>query len=150
MAMTLALPRSVLLASLAALTLVGAPALAMAPPAQEPDTPEGRTLSDADSYVRLPAMQTPIQTDLRIRGMLHVNMALDAPRSRSRGLIRDRQLWLRDAYSETLLLYAGRIYRWGDVPDVDMIAQLLQEDTDRLLGEGRATVLLDTVIIFQN
>jgi hypothetical protein len=28
-----------------------------------------------------------------------------------------------------------------------MIADLLQEDTDRLLGEGQAQVVLDTVMI---
>lgn len=80
-------------------------------------------------------------------GMLQVSLALDAPRAPTRTLINDRRLWLRDAYTETLLLYAARLYRWGDVPDADMIGALLQEDTDRLLGEGRATVVLDTVII---
>lgn len=82
-----------------------------------------------------------------MRGMLQVRMALDAPQSRTRRLIEDREMWLRDAYAETLLLYGARIYRWGDVPDADMIGQLLQEDTDRLLGEGVAQVVLDTVVI---
>jgi hypothetical protein len=82
-----------------------------------------------------------------MRGMLQVSLALDAPRGRTRSLITARQLWLRDAYNETLLLYASRLYRWGDVPDADLIRQLLQEDTDRLLGEGQAAIVLDTVII---
>ena len=39
------------------------------------------------------------------------------------------------------------MYRWGDVPDLDRLARLLQDDTDRLLGPGQAEVLLDTVLI---
>jgi hypothetical protein len=104
-------------------------------------------LSGASSYVRLPAVQTAVQSDRRMRGMLQVSLALDAPQGRTRRLIEEREMWLRDAYAETLLLYGSRIYRWGDVPDADMIGQLLQEDTDRLLGEGRAQVVLDTVMI---
>lgn len=120
--------------------------------APAPDEPAGdesrRALSDADSYVRLPSVQTSIRDrSRRMRGSLHVTLALDAPRGRTRSLIDERRVFLRDAYNETLLLYASRIYRWGEVPDADMIGLLLQEDTDRLLGEGQATVVLDTVMI---
>ena len=137
-------------AACAALALICGTAHAReaAPAPAEPAQDSGsRTLSDADSYVRMPSLQTPVQDRLRMLGMLQVSLALDAPRARTRSLIRDRELWLRDAYNETILLYAARLYRWGQVPDADLIAQLLQEDTDRLLGEGRATVVLDTVII---
>ncbi len=138
-------------AACAALALISAPVhareAAPAPAAQPEQGADSRTLSDAESYVRMPSLQTPVQDRLRMLGMLQVSLALDAPRARTRSLIRDRELWLRDAYNETVLLYAARLYRWGQVPDADLIAQLLQEDTDRLLGEGRATVVLDTVII---
>ena len=33
------------------------------------------------------------------------------------------------------------------IPDADVIARLLQEETDRVIGPGQATVVLDTVII---
>lgn len=133
-------------ASLLALMASGG-ALASAPPSEPEPDPSGRALSGASSYVRLPAVQTAVQADRRTRGMLQVNLALDAPQGRTRRLIDERQMWLRDAYAETLLLYGARIYRWGEVPDADMIGDLLQEDTDRLLGEGRARVVLDTVMI---
>ena len=110
--------------------------------------PESRALSDADSYVRLSSMRTPVRDRMRrMRGTLQVTLALDAPKGRTRSLIDARQLWLRDAYNETLLLYASRLYQWGEVPDADMIGGLLQDDTDRLRGEGEAQVVLDTVII---
>jgi hypothetical protein len=133
-------------ASLLALMASGG-ALASAPPAEPESDPSGRALSGASSYVRMPALQTAVQSDRRMRGMLQVSLALDAPQGRTRRLIDDRAMWLRDAYAETLLLYGARMYRWGDVPDADMIGDLLQEDTDRLLGEGRARVVLDTVMI---
>lgn len=125
----------------------GALVFAAPAPSAPPEEHGGRVLSDASSYVRLPALQTAVQANRRMRGMLQVTLALDAPRSRTRRLIDDRELWLRDAYAETLLLYGSRLYHWGEVPDADMISQLLQEDTDRLLGEGRARVVLDTVMI---
>jgi hypothetical protein len=141
-------------AVLALAVCAGAPAHAAAAPssAPAPDEPAGdesrRALSDADSYVRLPSVQASIRDRTRrMRGSLQVSLALDAPRGRTRSLIEERRVFLRDAYNETLLLYASRIYRWGDVPDADMIGMLLQQDTDRLLGEGQATVVLDTVMI---
>lgn len=135
----------------AALLLAAAPAHGLgapaAPPAQDEPAGDMRTLTDADSYIRLQPVRTPIQTDLRIRGMLQVNLALDAPRSRMRALVRERELLLRDAFGETLLLYSARMYRWGDVPDADLIGELLQEDADRLLGPDQVRIVLDTVII---
>jgi hypothetical protein len=129
----------------------GADAVAAPAPPSEPSVDEsGRVISGASSYVRLPAVQTAVQSDRRMSGMLQVRLALDAPQGRTRRLIEEREMWLRDAYAETLLLYGGRIYRWGQVPDADLIAELLQEDTDRLLGEGRAQVVLDTVMIYAN
>jgi hypothetical protein len=141
-------PSTFLAAAVLALSLA-APAQAgpSAPSEPEPDDSR-RALTDADSYVRLPPVQTSIRDRTRrMRGSLHVTLALDAPRGRTRDLIEDRAAYLRDAYNETLLLYASRLYRWGEVPDADMIGALLQEDTDRLIGEGQAQVVLDTVMI---
>ena len=136
-------------AGLALAASAGASA-APAPTSEPPVDESGRVLSGASSYVRLPAVQTAVQTDGRMAGMLQVRLALDAPQGRTRRLIEERELWLRDAYAETLLLYGARMYRWGRVPDAELIGELLQEDTDRLLGEGRAQVVLDTVMIYAN
>lgn len=107
----------------------------------------GRTLSHANSYVRMEPVRASVQADFRMRGLLQVGLALDAPHSRTRQVIQERQLWLRDAYSQAMLLYSGRMYRWGQIPDADVIARLLQDETDRVIGPGQATVVLDTVII---
>jgi hypothetical protein len=138
-----------LLIAAAAGVLFAAPASAAAPAPPEPEADESRrALTDAASYVRVPPVQTSIRDRSRqMRGSLQVTLALDAPRSRIRDLIQERAPFLRHAYNETLLLYSSRLYVWGEVPDADMIADLLQEDTDRLLGEGQAQVVLDTVMI---
>jgi len=142
------LSRPAILAAALALGLAGT-AHAGPPAPSEPEPDESRrALTDADSYVRLAPVQTSIRDRTRrMRGSLHVTLALDAPRGRTRDLIEDRAAYLRDAYNETLLLYASRLYRWGEVPDADMIGALLQEDTDRLIGEDQARVVLDTVMI---
>ncbi|XBQ17116.1 MAG: hypothetical protein ABL308_04370 [Oceanicaulis sp.] len=137
-----------------ALLLAAAPAQAGGPSAAPEPAPAGqagRNLvgEDVASYVRMEPVSTAIQIGRRsgVRAMLEVTFALDAPSRGARRSIDQRRLWLRAAYSETLLVYAGRMYRWGDVPDADLIARLLQAETDRYLGEGEAQVLLDTVMI---
>lgn len=116
-------------------------------PEPEPDPELGRVLSHARSYVRMQPVHTSVQSNFRMQGLLQVDIALDAPHSQTRRVIEDRQIWLRDAYAEAMLIYSGRIYRWGTIPDPDVIARLLQAETDRLIGEGQARVVLDTVII---
>ncbi|MGJ3230710.1 MAG: hypothetical protein ACFE0P_02815 [Oceanicaulis sp.] len=111
----------------------------------------GRVLvgEDVDSYVRMESVRSAIVVDRRsgARATLDVTFSLNAPARATRRNIEQRRLWLRAAYSETLLIYAGRMYRWGDVPDLDRLSALLQAETDRLLGPGEAEVLLDTVLI---
>ncbi|MFP4518739.1 MAG: hypothetical protein ACLFQ5_04720 [Oceanicaulis sp.] len=111
----------------------------------------GRVLvgEEVSSYVRMESVRSAIVVDLRsgARATMDVTFSLNAPARNTRRNIEQRRLWLRAAYAETLLIYAGRMYRWGDVPDLDVLARLLQEDTDRLLGEGEAEVLFDTVLI---
>lgn len=143
------------LAASAALALAGAAVAGPAPAAAESEPaasgPMGRVLvgEGVQSYMRMDSMRTALLVDRRSgsRATLEVAFSLDAPERDSRQMIEQRRLWLRAAYSETLLIYAGRMYRWGDVPDLDRLARLLQEDTDRLIGPGRAQVLLDTVLI---
>lgn len=144
------------LAAGAALALAGA-AVASSPPAPadpEPAAatgPMGRMLvgQGVESYMRMDSVRTALLVDRRSgsRATIEVAFSLNAPERDSRRMIEQRRLWLRAAYSESLLIYAGRMYRWGDVPDLDRLARLLQEDTDRLIGPGRAQVLLDTVLI---
>lgn len=93
------------------------------------------------------AVHAPVRARGRTAGQLEVAFGLDIERAEDRALVRTRQPWLRDAYTRAVLNYSARQYAWPDVPDAEAIAALLQSETDRLIGPGRARVLLDTVMI---
>lgn len=130
--------------------LAAAPALA-GPPAGPPrggeDGPEGRVLTHVNRYVRMEPLLATVQADYRVQGILLVGVGLDVPKSRDRTLVAEREVWLRAAYSEVMMTYGGRIYRWGEVPNAALIADLLQQATDRIIGPDRATVILDSVML---
>jgi hypothetical protein len=53
---------------------------------------------------------------------------------------------LRDAYAQTLQIYAGGLAP-GLPPDADYIARRLQADTDRLVGKPGARLLIGGIMI---
>ncbi|MBI1264310.1 MAG: hypothetical protein GC187_06215 [Alphaproteobacteria bacterium] len=123
-------------------------ALAAGPDAPAaPAASTGRHITTAQTYLA----QTPVHAPVRARGLtaaqLQITFGLDIPRREDRALVEERQPWLRDAYTRAVLNYAGRQYDWPGVPDAEGVAALLQAETDRLLGPGRARVLLDTVMV---
>ncbi len=134
---------SCLAAALAA-ALAGAGGAA-ASHAMEPAPP--RHITTAQSYVSQPPVHAPVRARGRTAGQLEVAFGLDIQSGEDRALARERQPWLRDAYTRAVLNYAARQYAWPGVPDAEAIAALLQAETDRLLGPGRARILLDTVMI---
>lgn len=130
-------------AGLAALAVIaGAPDAARA---MEPAPP--RHITTAQTYVSQPPVHAPVRARGRTAGQLEVAFGLDIERREDRALVQERQPWLRDAYTRAVLNYSARQYAWPDVPDAEAIAALLQSETDRLIGPGRARVLLDTVMI---
>lgn len=136
-------PLPVCAATLAALAaLAGASGAARAQ-----DAPPGRHITTAQTYLAQTPVHAPVRARGRTAGQLQIAFGLDIPSRGDRALIQERQPWLRDAYTRTVLNYAARQYAWPDVPDADVIAALLQAETDRLIGPGRARVLLDTVMI---
>jgi len=131
--------------SVVAAALSAPAALAIAPSA--PEAPPGRHITTAQSYFAQTPVHAPVRARGRTAGQLQIAFGLDIPRREDRALVEERQPWLRDAYTRTVLNYSARQYAWPHVPDAEAIAVLLQAETDRLLGPGRARVLLDTVMI---
>lgn len=131
---------SVTLAVLA--VLAGAPGTARAQ-----DASLNRHITTAQTYMAQTPVHAPVRARGRTAGQLEVAFGLDIERREDRALVQERQPWLRDAYTRAVLNYAARQYAWPDVPDAEAIAALLQSETDRLIGPGRARVLLDTVMI---
>jgi len=129
------------------ITVALAAMTALAGAAGAQDAPLSRHITTAQSYASQPAVHAPVRARGRTAGQLEVAFGLDIPRREDRALVQERQPWLRDAYTRAVLNYSARQYAWPDVPDAEAIAALLQSETDRLLGPGRAQVLLDTVMI---
>ncbi len=131
-----------------AAALCAAAALATAPAgASGLETPSGRHITTAASYTAQAPVHVPVRDRARTVGQLQVAFGLDIQEPEDRSLVQARQPWLRDAYTRAVLNYTARQYAWPDVPDAEAIAALLQSETDRLIGPGRARVLLDTVMI---
>jgi hypothetical protein len=106
-----------------------------------------RSLTSSESYVPLPALTATVQTNYRARGLMQIEAGLEIEDGRLRRHAEHSMPRLRDAYVTALGLYAGVNYQFGDVPDADRIAELLQEATDHALGQEGAQVLLGMIII---
>lgn len=150
--------KHVLLALSAALLVSAAPALgagggggadAQAAP-QQGSSRQHRPITSSTAYVPLTPLTATVHADFRLRGILHIEAGLDIPDSRQRSRASQLMPRLRDRYTSALAMYTGANYRYGDVPDADRIAELLQQATDDVLGAGQASVLLGMVIIHEN
>lgn len=106
-----------------------------------------RSLTQSENYMPLPPLTASVQADYRLRGVIQIEAGLELDSARDRRRVQMLMPRLRDGYVSALSLYTGVNYRFGDVPDVDRITELLQEATDRALGEDKARVLLGMVII---
>lgn len=114
---------------------------------QQADDGRRRNLTASDSYVPLPPLTATVQADFRARGLLQIEAGLEISDSRLRRRAERSMPLLRDAYVSALSVYAGVNYRYGEVPDADRIAELLQQATDHALGQPGAEVLLGMIMI---
>lgn len=115
-----------------------------APPA---DDGRHRNLTSSTSYMPLPPLTATVQANRRARGLLQIEAGLEIDNPDLRQRVNRYMPRLRNAYVSALSLYTGVYYQYGDVPDADRIAALLQEATDMTLGETGAEVLLGMIII---
>lgn len=143
----------VLLAALWTMTLSSATALTAPPPSadgasEQPRTQRGtRAITHVESYVSVEPIIAAVQAHNSLRGILHIEFGLEAPRSQTRREIAEAMPRLRDSYASAISVYTGMNYRYGDVPDVERIAAMLQSATDQVIGPEKADVLLAMVII---
>ncbi|WP_339744382.1 hypothetical protein [uncultured Maricaulis sp.] len=120
------------------------------PPAHgeaQADDSRHRSLTSSNTYLPLPPLMATVQADHRARGNLQIEAGLEVPDARLRRRVEQMMPRLRNAYVTAMSIYTGVNYRFGDVPDADRIAQLLQDATDMTLGTEGAQVLIGMVII---
>ena len=115
-----------------------------APKAQK--APEHKT-TQSTSYIQLDPIYTTIVADNRAAGMLMVGAGLDVPDEKLRDEVNRSMPVLRDAYVRNLMAFTATAVKTDAQPDVTMIADRLQNITDRALGKKGAKVLLAQVAI---
>ncbi|WP_297736130.1 hypothetical protein [uncultured Maricaulis sp.] len=119
------------------------------PPASGESTEDGRhrMITSSETYMPLPPLTATVQANRRARGLLQIEAGLEISDSRLRHRVERYMPRLRNAYVSALSIYTGMHYSFGEVPDADRIAQILQEATDITLGQEGAEVLIGMIII---
>jgi len=90
---------------------------------------------------------TTIVSDNRAGGMLMIGMGLDVPDPALRDEVTRSLPVLRDAYVRNLMAFTSSSVRTDAQPDVGMIADRLQDVTDRALKKKGVKVLLAQVAL---
>jgi flagellar basal body-associated protein FliL len=99
------------------------------------------------SYLEVDPIYTTIVSDNHAGGMLMIGMGLDVPDATLRDEVTRSLPVLRDAYVRNLMAFTSSSVRTDAQPDVSMIADRLQEVTDRALKKKGAKVLLAQVAL---
>lgn len=124
-----------------ALAVALAPALALAGEAKKK---EGA--APAPTYMTLPALNTSVARVTGGRTVLTLEVGLDVPDpalNEKAALSKPR---LAGAYLETLQAYGASLAP-GAPPNVDLLAQRLQQNTDQTLGKPGARLLIGSVVV---
>ena len=100
-----------------------------------------------ESFIAIDAMNISIIKDLRVRGMLQVEIGLDVPDEDLRETALILYPRLQNAYVMALRYYTGNRLPLFTTPDVFQIATLLQQVTDEVLHRPGARVLLSQVMV---
>jgi len=136
---------AVLLTAVPALCLF-APVPARADDDKTKKKPEHK-VTQSESYLEVDPIYTTIVSDNRAGGMLMVGMGLDVPDAALRDEVTRSLPVLRDAYVRNLMAFTSSSVRTDAQPDIGMIADRLQDVTDRALKKKGARVLLAQVAL---
>ncbi len=114
-------------------------------PQQAPATRQER-LTSAESFLPQPTFSASVLQRQSTRGTIVVDMGLDIEDADLRRRAQLNAPRIRDALRTAIATYALTYYRDRTAPDIDTLTRLMQQATDRVLGEEGAQVLLVNVI----
>jgi hypothetical protein len=127
-------------------TALLAVAILAGPPARA-DEKKDSAESSASPYFALDPMPISIIRDGVGRGMLVVEVGIDAKTLDERKTAEYLMPRLTDLYIQVLNLYASRDLFLHHPPDAEVIDKRLQEATDEILGPGKGVVLLRQLLV---
>jgi hypothetical protein len=133
--------------SLGILVLAAALALAPAANAGENTPAPAKKLTASRAFLTLDPFMVSIMENYKVRGFLVLEVTLNMPdRDGQEGATIMRPK-LRDAFVRALMEYGAKIATVKRVPDLTGITARLQEQTDGVLGAGKARVLLTQALV---
>ena len=125
------------------IALAVAPALMFAPGAQAGG--EAKKHVGGETYVSFNTLTGALTRGGGRRGVLTVDCGLDVPDPKLRAFAEQSLPRLRAAYVQVVLTYAAGL-RGSAPPNPDLIAQELQRQTNLVLGQPGARVLLGAIV----
>jgi flagellar basal body-associated protein FliL len=131
------------LCALCALALAALPGHAAEKDQKAPE----HKVTQSKSYLMVDPIYTTIVADGRAAGLLMVGVGIDVPDEQLREEADRSMPVLRDAYIRNLMIFTATRVRTDAQPDVGVIADRLQQVTDRALGRKGARVLLAQVAL---
>jgi hypothetical protein len=114
--------------------------------AAESEGKSGAAGGSASPYFAVEPIPVSIIRGNTGRGILVVEVGIDAGPLEEKTKAEHALPLLRDLYIQVLNLYASRDLHLGEPPDAAVIKHRLQEATDNILGKGKAKVLLRQVL----
>ena len=107
---------------------------------------EGHAKKSKPTYLPLDTLSATVRNFNGHRGVLTVEVGLDAPDPALRDRLELYQPLLRSAYVSALQPYALSLNP-GAPPNADYISLTLQRETDRVLGGRGAKLLIGSILI---
>ncbi len=107
---------------------------------------EGKGKQAKQPYLQLDTIAASVMRPSGRHGVLTVEVGLDASDPKLRDRLELYQPMLRSAYVSAIQPYALGIPP-GAPPNADYIASVLQRETDRVLGQSGARVLVGSILI---
>jgi hypothetical protein len=114
---------------------------------QAPPKPAMHKVTQSKSYLAIDPLYATITSGERPRGLLEIIVGLDVPDSSLRESALRAMPILRDAFVRNMMAFAATRVRADRQPDVALIADRLQANTDKVLRKKGAKVLLIQVAL---
>ena len=126
--------------------LAAAPALIAAAPAKDEKKKDIAAPPGGPSFIQIDTLTATIMRANGRRGVLTLASGLDIPDDKLRAKANSVLPRIRAAFVQSLQIYASGISP-GSVPSAEVVTRLLQRETDRVLGQKGAQLLLGTMLV---